>query len=308
LNQQTSTNSTTSVPLHPLPPAPLPFQRWHIDYLQDLPLTEEGYTNCITATDSATRWFIAIPTKDRLAKTSAKFIFDHIITNFGSPVEIVSDRSKSFLNMVVEELLKISKTSHLKTSSYHPRTNGAGERPHATFNSILSKLCQGYPERWSRFVSRAVLAMRTRIHSTTGYSPFYLVYGLEPRLPGDSPPVDLFDFPEQLDVEEFTRRELESLGVARGIAYEKTQEQAERMKSRYDNDNNVSNHRFVIGEFVKMKNHNRTKFQGRWVGPYIIASIGPNDSYRLLHPNGRAMEDPIHHDELAEYKSAADLQ
>jgi hypothetical protein len=150
--------------------------------------------------------------------------------------------------------------------------------------------------------------MRTRVHSTTGYSPFYLLYGIEPRLPGDSPPVDLFEFPKEFDLEEYTNRELEALGVARGLAYERTQRQAVEMARRYDNDNNVVRHKFIIGEYVKMFNHNRTKFQNRWLGPFIIAGIGPNDSYRLLHVNGNAMEDPVHHDSLAEFRSIADLE
>ena len=295
------------VPLHPLPPAPLPFQRWHIDFLQDLPDRYDGFNNCLTATDSATRWFIAVPTKDRSAKTVAKFLYDNIICSFGAPVELVSDRSKSFLNETIEELNKSHKIGHLKTSSYHPRSNGLGERPHQTFNGILSRMCQGDPDRWTKFVTRAVFAMRVRVHSTTGHSPFYLVYGVEPRLPGDSPPVDLYEFPANFDVEEYTNRELESLGVARGLAHLRTQEQADRMAQRYDTDNNVTGHRFQIGEFVKVFNHNRTKFQNKWLGPFIIAGIGPNDSYRLLTAAGKALEDPVHHDSIAEYRSAADL-
>jgi hypothetical protein len=306
LNTLPSRENQALMPLHPLPPAPLPFQRWHIDYLQDLPPSDDGYNNCITATDSATRWFIAVPTKNRLAKTTAKFIFDHIISNFGAPIELVSDRSKSFLNEVVEELLKVSNCSHLRTSSYHPRSNGLAERPHSTFNGILTKLCAGVPDKWPKFISRALLAVRTRIHDATGFSPFFLVYGIEPRIPGDSPPVDLFEFPSDMDVEEFTRRELQALGVARGLAHERTQKQAQKMKERYDNNYHTSNHGFVIGEFVKVKNHNRQKFEDRWIGPFIVTAALPNGSYRLMHANGKTKEDPVFHDDMAPFRSSND--
>ena len=311
LNVQTHREVRALAPLHPLPPAPLPFQRWHLDFLQDLPLTVDGYKNCITATDSATRWFIAVPVKDRKSKTAAKFLVDNLVSNFGSPVEIVTDRAKTFLEGVFQDTIKSMKIKHLRTSSYHPRSNGAGERPHSTFNRILTSLSQGNPEKWDKYVSRAEFAMRTRIHSVTGYSPFYLVYGLDPRMPGDDPgaesfnfphPVDLYDFPQNLDVEEFTNRELESLGVARGAAYERTQQQAEMMKRRYDHENGVARHQYIIGEFVKRINPDKSKFSDKWLGPYVVQSVGPNDSYTLIHPNGKILDDPIHHDDLAEFR------
>jgi hypothetical protein len=108
-------------PLHSLPPAPLPFQRWHLDFLQDLPSTLQGYDNIITATDSATRWFVAKATKGRTAKVVAKFLFEEIMVNYGCPVEIVSDRASAFMADVLAEYLEILKTRHLPTSPYHPR-------------------------------------------------------------------------------------------------------------------------------------------------------------------------------------------
>ena len=50
---------------------------------------------------------------------------------------------------------------------------------------ILRKYVNGAIHCWDDFVNVALWASRVRVHSTTGFSPFYLAYGREPRLPGD---------------------------------------------------------------------------------------------------------------------------
>jgi hypothetical protein len=180
-----------------------------------------------------------------------------------------------------------------------------GERPHSTFKRMMTRHCNGYPQRWNSFVPQVCLAMRTRIHSTTRYSPFYLVYGVEPRLPGDHLPYDLNDFSNLGDPVEYTNRELEALGAARGAAHLRTQAQAESMKKRYDRQEKVKQFiPFQIGEYVKKRNHDNSKYQYRWLGPLIVVSIGPNDTYRLMLPSGRILDTLIHHDELAPYTSS----
>jgi hypothetical protein len=271
--------------------------------LQDLPRTLQGYENIITATDSATRYFVAKATKQRTAKDIAKFLFEEIVVNFGAPVELVSDRASSFLSEVLQEYLKVLETRHLPTSPYHPRSNGMAERPHSTFNNILTRLCAGFPNQWDKFVPQAVLAMRVRIHSVTGFSPYFLAYGLQPRLPGDHLPFDLHDFSGLDDPHEWTARELESLGQARAAAHFRSLSQKNRTIDRYNNQNNVTGHKFQLGEYVKRKNHTKSKFQTHFHGPFIIMEIGPNDTYRIMYPNGKMYESLVHHDDLAEYNS-----
>ncbi|KAI3655237.1 hypothetical protein MP638_005769, partial [Amoeboaphelidium occidentale] len=67
-----SANSVHSQPpLRPLPPVALPFERWGIDFVQNLPLTKSGKRHIITAIDYATRWVVAKAVKDTSAETVA---------------------------------------------------------------------------------------------------------------------------------------------------------------------------------------------------------------------------------------------
>lgn len=52
----------------------------------------------------------------------------------------------------------------------------------------MIKACEGQPKQWPTHVYHAFFADRVTISKSTGYSPFFLLYGVNPILP-----FDLFD-------------------------------------------------------------------------------------------------------------------
>ncbi|KAH9251780.1 hypothetical protein BASA81_010350 [Batrachochytrium salamandrivorans] len=68
-------------------------------------------------------------------------------------------------------------------------TNGMVERMHATMGHAITTLTQGRPDRWDEYLQQTVFALRVRKHAVTKQSPFYLLYGVHPRLPGDDGPI-----------------------------------------------------------------------------------------------------------------------
>jgi hypothetical protein len=77
-------------------------------------------------------------------------------------------------------LLKIQK---LQTSSYHPQANGICERMLKLLVDILSHFVRKDAKNWDKYVPYAVMAYRATSHTSTNYSPYYLVYGRDLRLP-----------------------------------------------------------------------------------------------------------------------------
>jgi transposase InsO family protein len=292
----------------PVPPVALPFERWGLDFIQDLKPTQNGNKHIVTAIDYATRWLIAKPVPGRDERTVLDFLYNDIIINFGCPNEILTDRGSSFLSEAVQSFVNRYQIYHLKTAPYHPQVNGMVERVHSLLAHSIRTLSENQPDRWDEFVGQAVFGIRIRQHSVTRKSPFNLLYGLEPRLP-----VDL-EFPSQLKVpldqeereialSDYNSYRLEQLGQDRASAYFKSLAQAKRMERTTQ-----EKFKFEIGEFVKVRGMKRTsKFDKLWSGPYTVVEYGFPHTYWLMKPNGQRLESLISEANMENWKSIDDL-
>ena len=127
-----------------------PFEKWGIDFVGPIkPPSCYGQKHYIlVATEYVTKWAEALATKTDDAKTVAKFIYENIITWFGCPKELVSDRGTHFLNDIIEQLTNKFLIKHRKTTPYHPRANGQTEKTNGILCKIITKTVQGSNTDW----------------------------------------------------------------------------------------------------------------------------------------------------------------
>ncbi|XP_030845382.1 uncharacterized protein K02A2.6-like [Strongylocentrotus purpuratus] len=86
----------------------------------------------------------------------------------GLPHVVVSDKGSSFTSLEFQDFMSQNGIKHVKSSPYHPATNGLAERAVQTVKSGLKKVTGGKLEtRLAHFL----LAYRTTEHSTTGMPP-----------------------------------------------------------------------------------------------------------------------------------------
>ena len=169
-------------PLHPIPVGD-PFYQIGIDYVGPLPISKNGNRYIIVAMDYLTKWPEAKPVKEATADETIKFLYEDIITRHGCPQRILSDRGTHFNNQLMEKLVKKFTIEHLMSTPYHPQTNGLVERFNRTLGEALAKTATQHLDEWDKYIAPVLFAYRTNKHSTTKFTPFYLLYGRQARLP-----------------------------------------------------------------------------------------------------------------------------
>ena len=87
---------------------------------------------------------------------------------FGLPEIVVSDNDPSFTSHELGDFMRVNGFSHVRTSPYHPSSNGLAEQAVQTFKTAMKRMTKGTIE--SR-ISSFLFKYRVTPHSTTGVPP-----------------------------------------------------------------------------------------------------------------------------------------
>ncbi|CAK9302868.1 unnamed protein product [Gordionus sp. m RMFG-2023] len=118
--------------------------------------------------------------KDKTAKTVVKALY--IIVNTHQCYEI-NDQGREFCNNVCTEFHKYCGIVQRVTSAYHSQANGLVERVNRTILNRIAKSVLDIPTDWPDALVGVCGTYNSCIHSSTGFSPYELMYGQKPRRP-----------------------------------------------------------------------------------------------------------------------------
>jgi hypothetical protein len=157
---------------------------------------------------------------------------------FGCSLELVSDRRTHFLNEVIWNLTARYDIKHRKTTPYNPKANGLTKRVNGIVGNILTKVVSAHKTDWDEKLHSAVYAYNTSHKTTTGRSPYFLVYGHEvlQNIETEIETLRVIAFRNGERVESLDNRleEIEALEEARGEALQRTRKVQEKRKAAFD--------------------------------------------------------------------------
>ena len=96
---------------------------------------------------------------------------------FGYPREIVTNQGSQFTSHLIENIFRNHNIKHRTSTSYHPQENGQVEVTRGALESILIKFVSNNIKYWADRLVEANLAYNTTSKTTTGFTPYELVYG-----------------------------------------------------------------------------------------------------------------------------------
>jgi len=263
-----------------------PWERLGIDVTGPHPTSSKGNIYILTIIDHFTKWAEMFPMKNQEAATVAKILFDHIICVHGCPLQILSDRETNFESQLFSELCKLLAVDKIRTTAYQPSTNGGIERFHGTMYSLLAKWVSANHRDWDDKLPSVAFAYRTSVHEATDFTPFFLIFGREARLPADL----IYGSAETDEpLTEFTSSRRDILREAYQTARDTLGQAAKTRKTRYDMRTRPQT--FEIGSIVwclvpKRVPGRYQKWRSQYEGPFkVIARPGPV-TYLLQRPTG----------------------
>ncbi len=203
-----------------------------VDYLT-LEMGKGGFQYVLVITDHFTRFAQAVPTRNMTARTTAEALFTQYIVHYGFPQRIHSDQGANFESRLIRELCAIAGIDKSRTTPYHAMGNGMCERFNSTLMNMLGTLETEQKRDWKTHIGPLVHAYNATKHDSTGFSPFYLMFGREPRLP-----VDVALGNEHLQTEKSYGKFVESLREKLNEAYQIATAEADKasrhQKKMYD--------------------------------------------------------------------------
>ena len=280
-----------------LPETPsFPFHTIGCDILGKFPKTDDNKQYVVVVTDHCTRFAVTSALEDQKAETVAKFLVDKVILVHGAFNRFLSDNGKCFIAKTMLAILDAIGTKAIRSTSYHPQTNALVERFNRVLSTSLSFYCNKKQSNWDKALPYVTWAYNTSKHESTRFSPYYLLYGREPRLIMDS----VFRIPTNIQkLDEM----INQLSEARELAREFITEVQQKNKLRYDS--NKLSSPFSVGDkclvFTPVRKKGLSpKLRPQYIGPLIVKEINSPVNVTVESEDGKLREN-VHICRLKKY-------
>jgi len=296
-----------------------PLDTLQLDFvMQTLTRTKDGYIYCLSVIDVFTRYPWLIPLRSKDIMEIADALYEHIFSHFGFPRRVHSDNERTLVTEVMNVIFVRFGVRRTTSMAHRPQGNSHIERFHRYLEESLTIILPRYSD-WDKMIHVVLFAYRCMVQETTGYSPFFLMFGRELRMPfeflldpddskplfdaqrkTDPSPSDCDDGKEQAEI--YIARLVDTLQAtfrvvrrAQQIAHEKNERRLNQnqlpiafkrgdlvyWRSRNTPENVEGAMRVEVPSKGEFKPH---KLTFRWSGPYMITRATTDVSYGLQHP------------------------
>lgn len=242
------------------------------------------YRYVLVMTDVMTKLAITVPTRDQKADTVAKCLVQHLFRVYGPPQRLHSDNGRSFEGKVIRKLCELYNIRKSRITAYHPPGNGQCERYNRSLHDMLRTLVLREKRRWAEHLQTVTFQYNRSVHASTGQTPFYLMFGREPRTPVDAL---LGSAVESSGQDNWVTVHQKRLRQARDFAQARTQTRADERKHRHDQ--NAKPHILPIGSHVMIRKRRlgMDKIGDSWDSRlWVIVESRPNAVYVIQPEDG----------------------
>ena len=279
---------------------------WTMDLITALPKSRSGNDAIIVwvCKFSKLRHYVACRTAIG-APQLARLFMQTIVRQHGMPEHVISDRDPRFTAHFWRAFWAILGSTLDMGAAYHPESDGQTENANKTLEIMLRSVVDFTQDDWDEHLAAAELAFNNSKNATTGFTPFYMVYGREARMPLDLALAPLTKAADNPAAAEATARWRAALQQASANTTQQQKRQKHyadlaRRDARFAVDDRVllsTEHLALIGERRRTR-----KLTERFIGPYRVKRVVNANAYELELPASLKIHPVINISHLKEYR------
>lgn len=289
------------------------FDKIAMDIVGPLSRTKNNNEYILTMQDQLSKFCLAVPLQNTLASSVADAFIKKFICIFGAPRVILTDQGSNFLSSLMQRVAKRFRIKRVKTTAFHPQSNGSLERSHHALGEFL-KQYTSVDSEWDEWVDIAMLNYNTCVQESTKHTPYEVIFGKLARLPSSDP---LREGDLSPTYNNYIKELVTRLVGIRKIVYDNLVGSKIKNKKYYDKKINEQN--FKVGDFVfLLKGPKPGKFGEHYSGPHkILEIINKNNikiqfqkKFKIVHANrlrtSHILKETIKQTKKTKYKTTND--
>lgn len=280
-----------------------PLERVAVDLMGPLPKTSAGNRHIVVIGDYFTKWMEAYPIPNAEAETVAQVVVEQFICKLGTPRQLHTDKGTNFESHLFKQVCKLLGIDKTRTTSRRPQSDGMVERFNRTLEQMLRMYVSNKQADWDKHLPYVMLAYRSTVHSSTGFTPNKLMLGREVELPLHTVVGRPEAEPPANEVEYVTKLQ-QSLETAHIQARANLKRSAMHQKKQYDHKATRTGG-YYRGQAVYYYDESRRKgvshkLKGGWKGPFIVVEE-IDDKLCKIQESQNKLPMVVHVDKLRPY-------
>jgi hypothetical protein len=264
--------------------------------------SKAGNINIVVICDQKTKyaWFRATRNQEAIVLAP---ILVKIQMEFGIFEQILSDQGRNYESHLIAQMSELMDINKKRTTPFHAMGDGLSERQNQSLIKMIKTNINDDHSNWDEILPQLQYAYNVSTHATTGVSPFYMIFGREPKCPLDlmikKPEVDL-----PTTNEEYIINLRDNFRKAFEIAAKNTEIKVELSRIQYNRTSFAC--MFEPGQKVWVRDFKPDpslcrKFCNAWKGPFTVIQRIDEAIYKLKPDKAKGRTITMHRNNLKSY-------